>query len=125
MLLNRCIAFLLLLAFGAMSFNQAVVVVDFYANQDSIAKTLCENRDKPMMHCNGRCQLCKRLAKQDNQDKDNPERKADNKNEALFCQETGSLLASPSIDFTSSLYSAMTSGEPVDRASAIFHPPAA
>ena len=125
MLLNRCIAFLLLLAFGAMSFSQAVVEVNFFANQDSIAKTLCENRDKPMMHCNGRCQLCKRLAKQDNQDKDNPERKAENRNEVLFCQETGCLLTQPSIYFISSLYSAMTSGEPVDRASAIFHPPAA
>lgn len=125
MLLNRCIAFLLLLAFGAMSFSQAVVVADFYANQDSIARTLCENRDKPMMHCNGRCQLCKRLAKQDNQDKDNPERKAENRNEVLFCQETRSLLGPTSICFISSLYSAMTSGKPVDRASAIFHPPAA
>lgn len=125
MLLNRCIAFLLLLAFGAMSFSQAVVEVNFFANQDSIAKTLCENRDKPMMHCNGRCQLCKRLAKQDNQDKDNPERKAENRNEVLFCQETGCLLTQPSIYFISSLYFAMTSGEPVDRASAIFHPPAA
>ena len=66
-----------------------------------------------------------RLTKQDNQDKDNPERKADNRNELLFWQETGSLLASPSIYFISSLYSAMTSGEPVDRALAIFHPPAA
>lgn len=125
MLLNRCIAFLLLLAFGAMSFSQAVVEVNFYANQATIAKTLCENRDKPMMHCNGRCQLCKRLAKQDNQDKDNPERKAENRNEVLFCPETRSLLGPTSIYFISSLYSAMTSGKPIDRASAIFHPPAA
>ena len=125
MILQRCTALLLLLAFMAMSFSQAVVEVNFYANQATIAKTLCENRDKPMMHCNGRCQLCKRLAKQDNQDKDNPERKAENRNEVLFSPEKGSLLTSPSIDLISSLYSAMTSGKPVDRASAIFHPPAA
>jgi hypothetical protein len=125
MILQRCTALLLLLAFMVMSFSQAVVEVNFYANQAAIAKTLCENRDKPMMHCNGRCQLCKRLAKQDNQDKDNPERKAENRNEVLFCPEKGSLLTSPSIDFISSLYSAMISGKPVDRASAIFHPPAA
>ena len=58
MILQRCIAFLLLLAFGAMSFSQAVVEINFYINRATIAKTLCENRDKPMMHCNGRCQLC-------------------------------------------------------------------
>lgn len=125
MILQRCTAFLLLLAFGAMSFNQAVIEINFYLNRESIAKTLCENRDKPMMHCNGRCQLCKRLAKQDNQDKDNPERKAENRNELLFCQIARPLPGPPSIYLISSLYPAMTSGEPVDRASAIFHPPGA
>jgi hypothetical protein len=123
MILQRCTALLLLLAFMAMSFNQAVIVVNFYTNQESIAKTLCENRDKPMMHCCGRCQLRKRLAKQQQEDKDNPQRKADNKNAALFCQEAVSLSAPPAIRFISSAYARLCLRLPVDRASAIFHPP--
>jgi len=123
MMTQRCIALILLLAFMAMSFSQAVVVVNFYANQDVIAKTLCENRDKPMMHCCGRCQLRKRLANQQNQDKDNPGRKADNKNSTLFFQLAGSLLALPSIDLISSSYASLTAPMPVDRALPFFHPP--
>ena len=32
-------------------------------NKDTIAKTECINRFKPMMHCNGKCQLYKELKK--------------------------------------------------------------
>lgn len=33
----------------------------FELNQKYIASTLCENRDKPWMHCNGRCYLMKKI----------------------------------------------------------------
>lgn len=33
----------------------------FEANQNYIAKELCINRDKPEMHCNGKCYLMKKL----------------------------------------------------------------
>ncbi|MCF6132170.1 hypothetical protein [Flavobacterium wongokense] len=32
-------------------------------NKDQIAKTECINRFKPMMHCNGKCQLYRQLKK--------------------------------------------------------------
>lgn len=30
-------------------------------NKDYIAKVLCENKAKPMMHCNGKCFLAKKI----------------------------------------------------------------
>ena len=48
--------------------NQAVIYAAFYVNQDYIAKNLCENRDKPQMHCCGKCCLKKQLAKQAKED---------------------------------------------------------
>ena len=39
-----------------------VIVAQYYAQKDYIAKNLCENRDKPMMHCDGKCCLKKKLA---------------------------------------------------------------
>jgi hypothetical protein len=33
-------------------------------NQSYIAETLCVNRDKPMMHCNGKCYLSKKITDQ-------------------------------------------------------------
>ncbi len=35
--------------------------VNFYLNQKTLAKTFCENKDKPEMKCNGKCYLAKKL----------------------------------------------------------------
>jgi hypothetical protein len=38
-------------------------VVDYIVNYEYITKVLCVNKDKPKMHCNGKCHLMKELAK--------------------------------------------------------------
>jgi hypothetical protein len=45
----------------AQTFSSFITEADFYLNRDYIAKNLCVNRDKPMMHCNGKCYLAKKL----------------------------------------------------------------
>ncbi len=107
----------------AMTFSRAAIVVDFYANQDYIAKNLCENRGKPMMHCCGKCHLRKRLANEDNQDKNNPDRRMENRNEVLFMDEQSSFLSAPFRIAGILPYSLIPTPTPVDRAFAIFHPP--
>lgn len=37
--------------------------VNYYVNYTYISTTLCENKDKPQMHCNGKCHLKKTIAK--------------------------------------------------------------
>lgn len=122
-MLKQCSVLLLLLAFLATTFSRAVVVVNFYANQEYIIKNLCENRDRPMIHCCGRCQLRKRLAHEDNQDKNNPERRVENKNEVLFTEDQSLSLSAPVRETNILSYSLLPSKAPVDRCSAIFHPP--
>ena len=47
----------------------------YHLNKDYIARVLCENRDKPQLHCDGQCYLAKQLkAHQDKQDKETSER---------------------------------------------------
>ena len=38
-------------------------VIEYIVNYEYISKVLCENKTKPMMHCNGKCHLMKELAK--------------------------------------------------------------
>lgn len=38
-------------------------VVEYVVNYEYISEVLCENKDKPKMHCNGKCHLMKELAK--------------------------------------------------------------
>lgn len=49
-----------------------VVLGAFYVNKDYIAKYLCENRDKPQLHCNGNCVLMKKIRKAQEKEKQNP-----------------------------------------------------
>jgi hypothetical protein len=39
--------------------------VNFYLNQKEIAEKECENKNRPEMHCNGKCYLAKKLKKSD------------------------------------------------------------
>lgn len=60
----------------------------YHVNKDYIARVLCENRDKPQLHCDGHCYLAKRLkARQDRQDKETTERVQTMPVWQLFCAE--------------------------------------
>ncbi len=74
---------LLFLIFLAYSCSNLVIVADFYVNQDYIAANLCVNKDKPWMHCNGHCQLSKKMQEEENKDKQNTDHKSENKTEAV------------------------------------------
>ena len=113
-MLRQSTALLLLLAFVASTFSKAVVVAGFYANQDYIAKNLCENRDNPKMRCCGRCLLRKRLARENNQDQNNPEGRAVTK-EVLFIDQLTGDLDAPFATMTTFPYAAYPVRRPIDR----------
>jgi hypothetical protein len=48
-------------------FSKWLMVIDYTINKDYIAKNLCENRNRPTLHCNGKCQLIKKMALEDDQ----------------------------------------------------------
>lgn len=52
---------LLLCSLICSSFSRVFVYAGFELNQKYIASTLCENRNKPELHCNGKCYLAKKL----------------------------------------------------------------
>lgn len=77
---------LLLLIFLVQTFHQSLLIVDYYLNPRSFAAH-CENKNKPQLHCNGHCQLMKKIKNEGGKDKQNPERRGNNKNEIVyFCQ---------------------------------------
>jgi hypothetical protein len=80
---KKVFAFLLLAAFAVQSFNNTVIVFGFYLNQKKIAATLCENRYRPILHCDGKCVLAKKIKQEESRNNQNPERKLENKNEVI------------------------------------------
>ena len=66
---KRLLAFLLLIALICSSFSRFIVYAGFEANKEYIAKVLCVNRDKPWMHCNGKCYLVKKVQQAEQNEK--------------------------------------------------------
>src|SRR5690606_18525904 len=53
----------LLVSFTLQCFSTLTLIAGFELNRSYIAQNLCVNRDKPSMHCNGKCFLEKELHK--------------------------------------------------------------
>lgn len=70
-------------------------VIDYFVNYDYISKELCENKTKPELLCNGKCQLMKELAKASEDDKpiSTDKKTVHLKTELLFFQEVENLIA--------------------------------
>ena len=60
-MLIRNIAILLLLCSVSMNLSGLFVFAGFEINSSYIAKELCVNKNKPELHCNGKCFLMKKL----------------------------------------------------------------
>lgn len=58
------IVILLFTALLAQTFSRSLAMADYLVNLDAYKKS-CVNKNKPMMHCNGKCQLLKKLKKQE------------------------------------------------------------
>ncbi len=69
-------------------FSREVIVMSFELNRDFIAKTLCENRNRPQLNCDGKCYLAKKLkAQHDREDRETTERIQNMPVLTLFCTD--------------------------------------
>lgn len=88
-LMRTLVLYILLFATLLPTLSQWGTIAYYQVNKDYIARVLCENRDKPQLHCDGQCYLAKRLkAQQDRQDKETTQRVQNSPVLQLFCQET-------------------------------------
>ena len=65
-----CISLLMILVL-TQTFSKWVVIIEYNMNRNFIAKNLCINKAKPKFHCNGKCQMMKRLAREEKNDSPN------------------------------------------------------
>jgi hypothetical protein len=62
--LKRTILILLFFALLANTFSRSFVLADYLVNIKSYREK-CINKTKPMMHCNGKCQVAKKIKSQE------------------------------------------------------------
>ena len=78
-------AYILTLAFVLNAGGKIFIYLDFLINQEYIAKNLCENKDKPVLKCNGKCHLAKELAKEEKKEKKETKQKFEDTINYYFC----------------------------------------
>jgi len=113
----------ILLVFSLLSANLSglFVYLGFEANQSYIAKELCENKDKPQLHCEGKCFLKKKLKQA--QEK---EQKQERQSQKLQIQDA---VVSTPLTFKqyafaeTALHIPFSTGMPKNIKNSIFHPP--
>ncbi|MVM38664.1 hypothetical protein GO730_15800 [Spirosoma sp. HMF3257] len=90
------LVYILLIATLLPAVSQWGTIAYYHANKDYIARVLCENRDKPQLHCDGKCYLAKQLkAQQERQNKETASRLQHMPTITLFCAEISSFLMEP------------------------------
>src|SRR6201996_7324458 len=77
-MLKRISILFLIVALMATNFSRYFIYAGFELNQKYIAENLCVNRNKPWLHCNGKCYFAKKLKQA--QEKQNSEESQSQKN---------------------------------------------
>lgn len=117
------LASILTLLLFAQTFSKWFVVLEYNLNKDFIAKNLCINKAKPKLHCNGKCQMMKKLAEEENQNSSNNKTTQTKIQDLVFNDEINKPVL-PVITYTTLSYNAerplLKHIAPV---SLIFHPP--
>lgn len=120
-MLTRATAILLMFTLLTANFTQLFVYAGFELNQKYIAATLCENKDKPQLHCEGKCYLSKKLKQAEEKEKRGERESQKNLlQEAFIAQKTTFVFQ---VQLISILNSTQRSFYVPQHTSAIFHPP--
>lgn len=119
------ISILLALLILLQSFSKVWIIFSFKINQDYIAKVLCINRDKPELHCNGKCFLMQRIRAEEEKERKELPQKLKEQKEVLYCLNKFDWLIDRSKNWTDKTKNTFSHQTPFtsDFVKGIFRPP--
>ena len=121
--MKKLVAILIIIGVLLQSLSTVVIVAQYMANKDYIAKNLCENRDKPQMHCDGKCCLKKKLAKEAKQNAPTPRNQKNQQVVTLFFSENKLNFKPNAIFATAKTYFSYNELATAYFHHSVFHPP--
>ncbi|MEO8768468.1 MAG: hypothetical protein ABI402_00220 [Ferruginibacter sp.] len=123
-MLKRLTATVLLLAFVVQTFSAPFIRLDYYFNQADYAKN-CVNKKRPKMHCNGQCQVMKKIQEEEKQQQQTDERKMGSKVDVLSSKSFFVTTTDLFFQTTAIIYFTQNNDATIQVARLIFHPPSA
>jgi hypothetical protein len=79
-------------------FSRDFAVASYELNQKYIAEKLCENKDRPWMHCNGRCYLMNKVKQAEENEKKQESKDLRNSFQITWFVQTAPLQQRDTID---------------------------
>jgi hypothetical protein len=124
--LRQVSAFFILIAFLGQTFSKNLIEADYYFfSTFSYAKN-CENKAKPQMHCNGKCQMMKKIKQEEKKNAQAPEQNKQSKNEIpLSSRSFFPAITFSDIQETDHSYTALQISKEIKMPRSVFHPPIA
>src|SRR6476469_7565995 len=117
-------AILMLLVF-IQSFSNWFIFLEYQSNKTFIAEKLCINKARPKLHCNGKCQMMKKMAEEEQQNSSNKGNQARLKLPEILIQENNNLAFSNWFNEGNTIHSAYHQVKKYNSPlKAIFHPQA-
>ncbi len=122
--LKKTVSIFLLTVIMLQTFVNVSIGVYYYFNKAYITQQLCENRNKPKLHCNGHCYLSKQLKKAE--EKENKSSQFLKEKEEIISNDVRTLPENYFPDFTITKIIHKNSSLPVSTYSnSLLKPPAA
>lgn len=113
---------LLLMLMAAVSFSNLILVAEYYADTAAFAEN-CINKDKPYMHCNGKCQLKAKIAETDSNNEKQGDAKLLTPGFWVFAEPFVFEIKSPEIFLHKNLLPAKDDNSLSQQPRTHFHPP--
>lgn len=119
---RQILSILFLIVFAVQTFQQNLIVGSYYVNK-AIYEKNCENKAKPSLGCLGKCQMMKKLQKEEQKQTPVPGPKAQQKGESFSSLLYNTALRVPETDASRCFSFTFATGTPVNISLSIFHPP--
>lgn len=121
-LFKQTITIIFLLAFATQVFNRYFVMADYYVNTAAYAKN-CINKAKPKMHCNGKCQMMKKMQEEEKKEQQDSNKKTENDVNVLSSKSFFATVPFSKKYFVKKTYPILPAPKETKRSFEIFHPP--
>ncbi len=118
---RKIVALLLLTGILANCFNYAIISTSYQLNKEYIASVLCTNKDKPELHCDGKCFLdikLKELEQKNKQEQENLKKLVE-----TIIPEYAEVVLPLFENPVSSSTPFYLQQKPIAKVNAVFHPP--
>jgi hypothetical protein len=114
----------LLIAFAAQTFNGACIKLGYAINPEAFAK-YCVNKNRPKLHCNGKCQMMKKIRGEEKKEQESLELKTIKAQSISSKSFYPSLISPEGIELAYNVTTPRSIGYATDNTSDFFHPPQA